>query len=305
MRTSLHSVSRFLSQRHGTGWTLLAAALLLAGNVHAAGGGGDINVSPKRIVFDASGHGATVYLFNRGDGAATYSIAVIDRVMIPDGQILSVDDAKTNPSQAAFAAKVTSAKDFIQFTPRRVTLKPNESQTIRLRALKPDSLPPGEYRTHLTITAVPPEDAGLTAEQAVTPGSKELSVRIMPVFSLSIPLIVRQGDVEVRAGLEGPRLTWDETPTGPATGKSQKVAVISVTIDRLGHNSVYGNVEVRSGDEVLGAVRGVGVYPEVERRFVKVPLSRPPKPNENLSVVLVDDDTQPGMELAKVPFVAP
>src|SRR5258706_8368539 len=185
-------------------WQVLAA-LLLVGNAHAAGaGGGDINVSPKRIVFDAAGHAATVYLFNRGDGAATYSISVIDRVMIPDGQILSVDDAKKDASQAAFAAKVTSAKDFIQFTPRRVTLKPNESQTIRLRAIKPDDWPPGEYRTHLTITAVPPEEVGLTAEQAVTPGAKELSGPIRPVFSLSIPLLVRPGDVEGRPRLENP-----------------------------------------------------------------------------------------------------
>jgi len=281
------------------------AVLLLAGNAHAAGAGGDINVSPKRIVFDAAGHAATVYLFNRGDGAATYSISVIDRVMIPDGQIVSVDDAKKDASQAAFAAKVTSAKDFIQFTPRRVTLKPNESQTIRLRAIKPDDLPPGEYRTHLTITSVPPEEAGLTAEQAVTPGSRELSVRIVPVFSLSIPLIVRQGDVEVRAGLESPHLAWDEAPLAPATGKPAKLAAINVTIDRLGHNSVYGNVEVRSGDEILGAVHGVGVYPEVERRLVKVPLSRPPKPAEKLVIVLVDDDTKPGSDLARVSFVAP
>ena len=280
------------------------SAFVLAGNAYAAGAG-DINVSPKRIVFDAAGHGASVYLFNRGEGPATYSIAVIDRVMIPDGQIVSLDDAKKDPSEAPYAAKLTSAKDFIQFTPRRVTLKPNESQTIRLRALKPDALPPGEYRTHLTITAVPPEDAGLTAEEAVTPGSKELSVRIMPVFSLSIPLIVRQGDIEVRAALEGPHLTWDEPPVTQATGRVQKIAAITFSIDRLGHNSVYGNVEVRSGDEVLGALRGVGVYPEIERRFVKVPLSRAPRPNENLSIVLVDDDTQPGTDLARVSFVAP
>ena len=283
---------------------LLLAATLSPGSAQAVGAG-DINVSPKRIVFDAAGHGATVYLFNRGDGPATYSIAVIDRVMIPDGQILAIDDAKKDPAEAAYAAKLTSARDFIQFTPRRVTLKPNESQTIRLRALKPDALAPGEYRTHLTITAVPPEDAGLTAEAAATPGAKELSVRIVPVFSLSIPLIVRQGEVEVRAGLETPHLTWDEAPVAPTNGKSQKLAAINVTIDRLGHNSVYGNIEVRSGDTVLGAVRGVGVYPEVERRSIKVPLLRPPKPNENLSIVLVDDDTQPGTDLAKVSFVAP
>ncbi len=109
----------------------------------------------------------------------------------------------------------------------------------------------------------------------------------------------------MRAGLESPHLAWDVAPIVQAAGKPQMVAAINVTIDRLGRNSVYGNVEVRSGDEILGAVHGVGVYPEVERRSVKVPLSRPPKPAENLSIVLVDDDTQPGIDLARVSFVAP
>src|SRR4029077_9354159 len=115
MRASSHFTTHQLPRRLSL-LALFLAALLPAGYAHAAGAG-DINVSPKRIVFDAAGHSATVYLFNRGDGPATYSIAVIDRVMIPDGQILAVDDAKKDPSDAAYAAKLTSARDFIQFTP--------------------------------------------------------------------------------------------------------------------------------------------------------------------------------------------
>ncbi len=141
---------------------LLLTATLWTGNA-AAAGAGDINVSPKRIVFDVAGHGATVYLFNRGDGPATYSIAVIDRVMIPDGQIISVDDAKRDPYEAAYAAKLTSARDFIQFTPRRVTLKPNESQTIRLRALKPDALAPVPH---------PPDDHSRSARRCRSDGGR-------------------------------------------------------------------------------------------------------------------------------------
>lgn len=287
---------------------VLLALSLLAAFVQtncAQAAGGDINISPKRIIFDAAGHATAVYLFNRGDGPATYNVSVVDRVMTADGQIVAVDDTKNNPAQAAIAGKVTSARDFIQFTPRRVTLKPNESQTIRLRALKPDTLEPGEYRTHLTVTAVPPEDVGLTAEQAVVLGPQELSVRIVPVFSISIPLIVRQGDVDARAGLEVPRMTWEEPNVATTPGTPVKIAVISVTIDRVGRNSIYGNVEVRSGDEVLGSLRGVAVYPEIDRRSVQVPLMKAPKPGQSLSVVFVDDDTQPGTDLAKVAFTAP
>jgi len=102
MRALSHFTAHQWPRRLSVFWLFLAATLL-AENAHAAGTG-DINVSPKRIVFDAAGHGASVYLFNRGDGPATYSIAVIDRVMIPDGQILSVDDAKKDASEAAYVA---------------------------------------------------------------------------------------------------------------------------------------------------------------------------------------------------------
>jgi len=127
-------------------------------------GTGDINISPKRVVFGPNGRGATVYVFNRGTAPATYSIAVVDRAMMPDGRIEAIDDVNKNAAEASVAARVKSAKSLVIFTPRRVTLQPNESQTIRLRALRPSNLALGEYRTHLTVTALPPEDVGLTAE---------------------------------------------------------------------------------------------------------------------------------------------
>ena len=74
---------------------------------------------------------------------------------------------------------------------------------------------------------------------------------------------------------------------------------------RLGASSVYGNIEVRRGDEVLGAVQGLAVYPEIARRAVQIPLSKIPPSGSELSIVLVDDDTQPGVELAKAVLSVP
>jgi len=266
----------------------------------AAVGTGDINISPKRIVFGPNGRGATVYVFNRGTAPATYSIAVIDRAMMPDGRIEAIDDANRSAAEATVAARVKSAKTFVIFTPRRVTLQPNESQTIRLRALRPANLASGEYRTHLTVTAIPPEDVGLTADEAVKPAAGQLAVRVVPVFSISIPLIVRQGAAEVRGALEAPHFALESAPNS-----QQKVAVISLELMRLGASSVYGNIEVRRGDEVLGVVQGLAVYPEIAGRAVQIPLSRIPPSGTELRVVLVDDDTQPGVELAKAVLTVP
>src|SRR5258708_6369659 len=69
----------------------LSVVVASSSSAQAQAAGGDINISPKRVVFDAAGHGATVYVFNRGTAPATYSISVIDRVMTPEGAILAVD----------------------------------------------------------------------------------------------------------------------------------------------------------------------------------------------------------------------
>lgn len=262
-------------------------------------GAGNINLSPKRVTFDAAGHAQTVYVFNRGTAPETYSVALVDRVMMPDGRIVNPADEVKDTQAAALAAKLKSPKDFIVFTPRRVTLGPGESQVIRLRPMKSGDLAEGEYRTHLTITQVPPEDTGLTAEQAAgAANSKEVSVRIIPLLSISIPVILRQGAVDVRAGLQSARVEEKREPAG-TTG------VVALDLVRLGANSVYGNIEVRDGDDLLGAVRGVAVYTEIDRRPVQIALTHPPRHGEKLSITFIDDDTQPGKELAQVALVAP
>ena len=73
---------------------------------------------------------------------------------------------------AAFAGAVKSAKAMITYTPRRVVLEPHSSQVVRLRVLRPPDLAAGEYRTHLTVTAVPSEDTGVTADIDLTKNVK-------------------------------------------------------------------------------------------------------------------------------------
>src|SRR6185437_1650305 len=54
----------------------------------APASGANLNISPKRITFDRNHRSATVYLFNQGSGPGTFDISLVDRVMLPDGQIV-------------------------------------------------------------------------------------------------------------------------------------------------------------------------------------------------------------------------
>jgi P pilus assembly chaperone PapD len=224
--------------------------------------GADLNISPRRVTFNESERAATVYVFNQGDEPATYTVELVDRLMQPDGQIVAQADAPDAPHSP-------SAREFIQYTPRRVVLQPKQSQVIRIRMRPPASDAPGEYRTHLTVTAQPPEDTGFTAAQAAAADPNGVALQVTALFSVSIPLIVREGPVDARASIENVvRLPASQ---GAANGALQ------LDLVRLGANSVYGDVEIRAGQgangRVVGLVRGVAVYPEIERRTLIAPLA--------------------------------
>jgi len=268
---------------------LFLSAVFLLAIVGPAGAqvGADLNISPKRVVFEPGERSATVYIFNQGDQPATYSVELVDRIMLPDGQIIAAADQP--------GATVDSAADLVQYTPRRITLQPRESQAIRVRA-RPGA--GGEHRTHLTVTALPSESAGFTVEQAVQPGADEVAVQVVALFSVSVPVIVRDGPADARAAVEGLSVLQGETGQ-----------VLSLDLVRLGASSVYGDVEVRLGEgpdaPLLTAVRGVAVYPEIERRTVATLLPMPLTSGQTVTVTYRDDDARPGEVLATATLVAP
>jgi len=165
--------------------------------------GADLNLSPKRVVFNAATRSATVYVFNQGATSGTYSVELVDEIMRPDGSIQKMSDATADPAAATMAARLKSGRDLMLVTPHRISLAPHDSQTIRIRVHPPADGAPGEYRTHLLISALPPAATGLTADQVGSNGdSTGLSLQIIALYSLSIPLIYRQGPADVRGHID-------------------------------------------------------------------------------------------------------
>ena len=268
----------------------------------------NLNISPKRVVFTGVGRTSSIYIFNQGTTAGTFDIQLVDRIMLPSGQIVPLSDLEQNPSYKPVADQLKSAREMLLTTPRRARLAQGKGQTIRIRAGAPGVVEPGEYRTHLTVTAVPPADVGVTAEEAASTREGELRFRVNSVLGVSIPVIVRVGPVDVRAGIENVRFSYEQiTPTPGAPPR--RTPVVSLDLARLGHSSLFGNVEIRGATErapkaPIGFVRGVGVYPEIGRRNLQIQLTRAPAPGEELEVVFRDDDVAPGKQLARITLKA-
>jgi P pilus assembly chaperone PapD len=233
---------------------LVAAALTVApalSSQPAAAGVGDLLVAPTRLVLNG-GRGAEIILNNIGDEPATYRISVEFRRMKSDGTL----DEVAEPTDAE---KI--ARDMIVYAPRRVTLAPNEPQSIRIAARPPQGLPDGEYRIHMLFRAIPP---AIPVAKAASAPAKGLSFRLTPVYGVTIPVIVRLGNLDVQAAISNVRL--EQRDGKPA---------IAADISRTGRRSTFGEVRVLKPGvkDPIGVQRAVAVYTEIDRRSVVVPVS--------------------------------
>jgi P pilus assembly chaperone PapD len=266
----------------------------------------NLNITPKRLILDRGNRSGSVYIFNQGNAPATFDISLVERVMLPSGEIKALAEARTEPALQPIVANLASAQSLLVATPRRVTLAPGKGQTIRIRATPPAGAS-GEYRTHLTVTTVPPRDAGVTADQAQAGADGQLSFRITSVFGLSIPVIVRPGPADVRAAIENMRLDYANiSPDGVST--PVRTPVVRFDLRRVGTNSLFGNVAIQGARgrdrDPLGLARGIGVYPEIERRSIQIPLRRVPSAGEQLEIIFTDDDSSPGRVVARSTLTA-
>lgn len=267
----------------------------------------NLNITPKRLAFKRGERSGTVYIYNQGSAPAVFDVSIVDRIMLPSGEIESVAQAQNQPEAAAIVSRLKSAKDLLVATPRRVTLAPGKGQTIRLRVTAPASADAAEYRSHLTVTTVPPRSVGITPEEAAKgEQSDQLSFQIASLFGISIPVIVRTAPPDVRAAISNVRLTY-ETLSPDGKTPPRRTPILSMELERSGASSLFGNIEIRGkgGKALLGIARGLGVYTEIDRRLVYVPLQRSPSAGEQLEISFVDDDVNPGRVITRTTFVGP
>ena len=233
----------------------LATAALAAPSASVSapseGGFGDLLVAPTRLVLDGR-KSAEVILNNVGQEPATYRISVEFRRMNVDGSLEDV---------ASPTDRDKMAEDMIVYAPRRVTLAPREPQVIRVAARPPAGLPDGEYRVHMLFRAVPPA----TPVAAAAPGSqpKGISFALIPVYGVTIPVIVRLGNLQVKSSIDNPQL---ETKDGKRS--------VALELTRSGDRSTFGEVRVLKAGvkDPIAIQRAVAVYTDVGKRRVSVPI---------------------------------
>ena len=213
---------------------------------------GDLLITPRRAVFDGSKRSLDLNLANTGQDTATYAISLIQIRMNENGGFETITEP--DPDQR-FADR------FIRFFPRSVTLAPNEAQLVKIQLIRSNELVPGEYRSHFYFRSVP-KITPLGEKEPLT-DTTTISVRLTPIFGITIPVIIRTGESNAKVSLSGLLLEM----------ANDTLPRFTLVFNRSGNMSFYGDLAVDyispQGKIIrVGIANGVAVYtPNTTRRF--------------------------------------
>jgi P pilus assembly chaperone PapD len=230
--------------------TLFSSTILMAQ--------GNLMVFPRRVVFEGSKRSQTLNLANTGTDTARYNISIVQYRMKEDGAFEEITQPDSGEN---FADK------FIRFFPRSVVLAPNDAQAVKIQITKTNQMSHGEYRSHIYFRAVPAEKP--LGEKEVLKDSTSISIKLVPVFGITVPVIIRVGESTARVSISDVALEM----------VNDTMPILKMAFNRTGNMSVYGDIAIdyiSPQNKVLRVsfIQGLAVYtPNPVRRF-KVDIDR-------------------------------
>ena len=222
---------------------------------------GNLLITPRRVVFEGNKASQELNLANIGKDTAKYVVSILEIRMTDEGlfQEITVPD-----SGQRFAEK------YLRFFPRMVTLGPSESQVVKIQLIKTNEMVPGEYRSHVYFRAIPNMKPLGEAPEPVK-DSTTIAVKLIPVFGITIPVIIQKGESNAAVSLSHLSLEMvnDTTPK------------LNLTFKRTGNMSVFGDVTVNyispdGKSSVVGIIKGLAVYTPNPIRYFHLELQKLP-----------------------------
>jgi hypothetical protein len=250
---------------------------------------GDLLITPKRVVFEGNKQRETLNLVNIGADTATFSISFVQYNMAENGSFITID---TPDSGQMFA------DPYLRIFPRTVTLAPGEPQVIMMQYRRRADMLAGEYRSHLYFRSESNYKA-LGQENSLS-DSTLLSVQLIPVYGISIPIIIRNGEVEMKVTISDLELETQQDGS----------QILKLALNRTGNISVYGNIQIeyiptQGRSFEIGGIKGVGVYTNINKRNISVRLNNTTEnrlTNGMLKVTYISNDGSKKIEYAQFEF---
>lgn len=201
-------------------------------------------INPTRVQFNPSDRTTEVTLINTSQVITTYRLEWAEKKAKANGGYTDLDSVG--------AANFPIASKMLRFSPKQVTLKPNERQTIKLAIRRPQGLANGEYRSHLLFRALPPP-------KNLVENTQTASTVVSVVLNFAIPVVIQQGPQNFSVNVDSARISYNP---------SKKDGSVEVNLSRSGIHSVIGHISAywtpSGGKELLIAKLGdYNFWPEL------------------------------------------
>jgi P pilus assembly chaperone PapD len=212
-------------------------------------------LAPTRLIFEGSARSQELTIVNGTDRTQTYRIRMEDRRVTETGEF----EVITDPAAPFIASSM------LRLSARQFTVLPQESATVRVLLRKPASLAAGEYRSHLIVTELP----GVNEPTIDSTAGDGIAIRITPIFAISIPVMVRSGDISSR-------LTVSDV-TRAAVPESPNLDNIKLRLTTVGNRSMFVDIRIvgarqRRGEPIF-LNKGVAVYTPTNSRLLTLSLN--------------------------------
>jgi len=153
-------------------------------------------IDPTLVVLEVNQRSAEITLANHGDQTSTFEMSWSDDMMMTsEGGLVKYE------GQAPW-----SVQPYVRYSPRRVTLAPTESQTIKITLRSGQDVPEGEYYSHFKVLMLNRVDP--SAEQAdAADRSSAFSINVRA--AVAIPIVWRNSQTTSSASIESVRIDRD------------------------------------------------------------------------------------------------
>ncbi len=232
---------------------LFIAAIALSVLSNALPAQANLLITPLQVVLGERDRSTEIVLVNTSQEVNTYRLRweQLDQVE-GAGRYVPASDEDREARQ--------DLEDFAVFSPRQITLAPNEKQTVRLAIRRPQELPEGEYLSHLKFAIVP--DFKSAKEDNREIGQDEIGIGAKVVASYAIPIIYRVGDFDTQITIGTPNITRSETTNN---------ILLDVSITRSGTHGAVGLIRAyftpTGGEETeIGALGNASLYSGITKR---------------------------------------
>lgn len=215
---------------------------------------GDLLITQKRVVFEGNKQIEELDLVNIGKDTTTYSVSLVHFNMNEDGSYQTIDQPDSGQM---------FADPYLRIFPRQVTLAPGEPQIVMLQCRRKSDMISGEYRSHLYFRS----EKNYKPLGTKTIDTAKLAVQLIPIYGISIPIIIRSGQVNVSAKLSDVKLVTHQ----------DTLSSLNLSIYRTGNISVYGDIiveyiDAQGASYQVGKIMNIGVFSNINKRNVVVKL---------------------------------